>query len=202
MRRTYLLPLLALAVGCGRGAPPAPLADATGLAPVQLSPEAAHLASLQGEQVYEGRTAGEWATRLQDPAQLQRHKAASALGQMNDAGFPHLLQGMRSGSPEVRSACLQAVYKPVLVKHERETFDLLVNWLDDRDASLRAAALSRLAWFESRGGRALPQIRWIALNDKNAVVREAAMDALYQISAAQMPGLTHDDFNKKVLGQR
>ena len=113
-----------------------------------------------------------------------RHEAARALGQMDEAGFPYLLKGMHSGSAEVRRASLEAVYKPVLVKHERETFELLIQFASDRDPALRQTAIMRLAWFEKRGRGALPALQYVALNDSDPAVRLAAAEAAFQIGIA------------------
>ena len=122
---------------------------------------------------------------------------------MDEAGFPHLLKGMHSGSSEVRRTCLHAVYKPILLKHEGEVFGLLVGYLKDKDPALRQAALTRLAWFEKRGGSALPSIRRVALSDPDPNVRFAADTALYQISVAMSPTpLEHKDLNGRVRAKQ
>ncbi len=201
MRSLICTALMSLVLtGCARRPAP-PAMNAALLAPTGEA-QSADFAPPPAGPTYQGKTVDDWSRQLDSPALLARHQAASALGQLDEAGFPHLLKGMHSASAEVRRTCLQAVYKGTLVKHERETFNLLVGFLKDRDPSLREAALTRLAWFEKRGGPAVAQIRRLALTEDDPKVRFAAESALYQISVAMSPTpLSHEAFNKKVLGQ-
>jgi HEAT repeat protein len=119
-------------------------------------------------------TAKEWAEMLASPHPVARHEAATALGAMDHEGFPHLLQGMKSKSPELRLASLQGVYKPILVQNKDSAMPLVTQMLRDEDSQVRLNAVYRICWFEASARHALPTLQYLAANDSNPEIRDAA----------------------------
>jgi hypothetical protein len=199
MTFTVLVTLLLLS-GCGRRSK-APTALNNVVVPITRT-DAQPLSETQATAAYQGQTAEQWAVQLASPTQMTRHQAADALGRMDEAGFSHLLKGMHSRSPEVRRTCLCAMYKPVLIKHEREVFPTLVNYLKDGDPALRVAAITRLAWLEKRGGPAIPHLQRVLATESDPQVCDAARAALYQLSVAMSPTPPRHEYSQRPNRER
>src|SRR5262249_30130167 len=154
---------LVLAAGCGTGTPDAKKAAEPdpGAVPV-AQPWAGPPPAPAQAPTYQGQTAAQWGQRLQSPQAAARQEAGVALRELGAAGFPYLLQGMRSESEEVRQASLQAVDLGDLVKHQAETLPLLVQLLNDRSAGVRQQAAARLAAFGQAARGALPALQRLA----------------------------------------
>lgn len=183
MRALRILGLLALLpLGCGRNVPPAAGLGSDG--PVGLTPVAVGLVDPTIEPIFEGHTPEQWAGRLSSNSPEVRAQARTALGRLDKQGYPFLVQGMKSNSSEMRLQCLQAIYKPVLVKNSNETLPLVMSMLQERDPQLRLNAVSRLPWFEKDAARAMPTLQYLAANDASPEVRQAAKESMMWINSS------------------
>jgi len=176
--------LIAVAAGCGRKGPP-PAAEGVGVGPGAVSSQVEPPPGWeppQTGQVYQGRTPPQWGSQLvdaRDPA--IRAEAAIALSRMGKVGYPYLLQGVKTGSDEVRLTSLQAMAKPDLVG-DRNSMPMLIDLLfNSRDPALRQAAASRLAWYGMDAQRATQALQRAASSDSDAEVRRVAASAIVEI---------------------
>ena len=188
--RTMLLtlPVVALlAAGCAKQpAPPAPVlpAESTDLYG-QPAPQGPTVWQPGAEGDSQQRTSSEWSVLLNGPNPEDQARASKALGELAEAGFPQLLNGMQSDSAAVRLVSLQAVYKPVMVTHADQTWPVLQGMLKDSHATIRRDAVVRLTWFEpDRSKTCIPALQAVAKNDADADVRRAAEEAVLSIQYA------------------
>jgi hypothetical protein len=181
MRRLGCLFLsLLVLTGCSRRpVPPAAGLPGSSGEPELLAEDAPQDTVPPGIPVYQGRTADAWAAGLDSTDNGVRLQAGAALRTLGNAGYPHLVQAIRtSRSAETRMAALQALYKTELVAHQGETLPLLVNVLQaDPNPALRAQAAIRLAWFDTRGSGALTALQNAAQTDPDDSVRQAAANS-------------------------
>lgn len=185
MRRIVLGALIFVVVaGCGRKGPP-PAAELGGQGQSQLVPVEASGPSGEapGGQVYEGRSAPQWGQILETQGQnaATRTRASVALGKLGEAGYTYLAAGLKSSSDDVRLASLQAMGKPELVAHSRETMPELLGMLNSRNPGLRQAAAARLAWYGMDSQQALDSLRRVATRDEDPEVRRVAEAAIVEI---------------------
>jgi HEAT repeat protein len=184
-QRLLIVCLLLLPAGCSRKSPPAAINRATGAAAAAPSAAGAGAegpAAVAGG-VYEGRAAPEWGERLvQTQSQAMRDKAAIALAQLGEQGYPHLLAGMRSDSDAVRLASVRAISKAMLLAHQNEMIPLLMRMLKDPEPMIRRAAAGQLRSFGKAGEIALRDLMEMAA-DKNESpeVRQVAKASAEQI---------------------
>jgi len=168
--------LLGLLAGCGRQPPP-PVAAENGLGSSGTAAAAVEgdwqAAPVPGT-TYQGRTVVQWATQLDTDNHVQRSQATMALGQMGEAGYPHLLAGMQSKSDALRIACLQAASKPTLLQHGNEMVPLLTRMLRDPEPMIRRSAAARLPWFGAGAQGALRDLRVMAESDPVPDIRQVA----------------------------
>lgn len=179
MRVTKWICLLTMLAGCSREAPPKPpiapvastFADPTGkgLGPGQRAPVEPNL--------YEGRTAQEWATELKGPDAAQSAEAVLALRELGEEGYQHLFQGMQSSIAEIRLLSLQAIYQPVLVAHRDEMLPLLFRLLQDADPRIRQSAAVRLSGFGTSAKAGAAILRKMSTSDPDRSVRLAALES-------------------------
>jgi len=154
-------------------------------APVSASPDggdAQGQASYEPPRIYQGRPAPYWADRLANPDPIVRQEATLALGRLDQDGFPHLLQGMKSNSREMKLGAMQAVYQPVLLKHAAQALPVLSQLAEDRDPLVRHNAVVRLAWLEKNAESAMRLLQRIAALDANPDIRNAARESLVVIN--------------------
>ena len=125
-------------------------------------------------QVVQGRTAPQWAEQLEARNHVQRKQASMVLGKMGERGYPHLREGMRRGSTEVRLACMQAIGKPALLEHRGEMVPILRAMLRDPEPMLRRAAAARLCWFGADARSAVRELQYIAEHDDHPDIQQVA----------------------------
>src|SRR5262245_35585891 len=119
--RSCLLALgLMMLVGCSRGSsgparPPSPELQATVSEDAVTPPVRDDARAAEANRLAEQLGADDGG---------QREQAAAALAELREDGLPHLLEGMRHSSWQVRLTSLQAVHKPVLEKHAEEAIPL------------------------------------------------------------------------------
>jgi HEAT repeat protein len=195
MQVTVRLAFLLLVVpACTTKAPPvarrAPLPranDSVASQAVSASPDAA--AQLLG------RTLSQWEEQLSSKDLATRQRATLALGQLGEAGYPTLISGMKNESADVRLQSLQAIYRPLLVKHQTETVPLLLQLLHDPNPAVREHAAIRLAWFDVRVSNMTPRagyyarerlqaLRLLAQKDDNPAAKNAALHSIQSIEDA------------------
>jgi HEAT repeat protein len=195
MRLTVRLAFLLLVVpACTTKAPPvarpAPLAraNASVASPaIPAHPDAA--APLLG------RALSQWEEQLSSKDLAARQRATLVLGQLGEAGYPALLNGMKNESADVRLQSLQALYRPVLVRHQAETVPLLLQLLQDPNPAVREHAAIRLAWFDVRVSNMTPRagyyarerlqaLRLLAQKDETPAAKNAALHSIQSIEDA------------------
>jgi hypothetical protein len=186
MRRIFLLVLVMIA-GCGRKLPPpannAGSPSVSGqLQPVSEAPAAVVPAS---GPTFQGRSAPQWAAQLQtnDPNALRQ--ASTALGELGEAGYVSLRDGLRDKSGSLRIACLQAISQPIVVAHWKEMLPLLTGLLQDREPAVRRAAAAKLCALGTRAQSAVPELRRLAENDPVADNRQVAQTSIELISQSR-----------------
>jgi len=182
--------LAALSLGCSRRA--APVATVRGPAssagpgnvvPATTQPWAWDPSAVSPN----SKPVAEWGQQLleaRDPA--ARARAAVALGQLGDQGYPSLLKGMQSDSEVTRRVSLQSLPRQEMVKHEREMLPVLAILLRDADPEIRRAAVSRISWFGKASHPYVTSLQHLARNDPEGNVRAAADTALIAIQEAMI----------------
>jgi HEAT repeat protein len=195
MRLTVRLAFLLLVMpACTTKAPPvarrAPLAHANpSVASQAVSAHPDAVAPLLG------RTLSQWEEQLSSKDLAARQRATLALGQLGEAGYPALLNGMKNESADVRLQSLQAIYRPVLVQHQAETVPLLLQLLQDPNPAVREHAAIRLAWFDVRVSNMTPRagyyarerlqaLRLLAQKDETPAAKNAALHSIQSIEDA------------------
>lgn len=192
--RNGLWLLVFLTLGCGlsagcsrRAAPVATVRGPGGAAgPVTITPATTQPWAYDPSWAApHARPVAEWGQQLleaRDPA--ARTRAAVALGQLGEKGYPPLLKGLQSDSDVTRRVSLQSLPRPEMVKHERELLPVLAILLRDQDPEIRRAAVSRISWFGKAAQPYVTSLQHLARNDPEGNVRAAADTALLAIQEA------------------
>lgn len=141
-----------------------------------------------GDQLLKGR----------DPTTVS--KAAVALGEMGEKGYPYLYKGLTSNDESVRILSLQSMPSTEMVKNQRETMALMVRFLGDPNPDVRKAAVGRLTYFGKAAVPYMPTLRSMSAGDPDAGVRAAAATAaitLHEASTGKaVTSATGDPFAK------
>jgi len=141
-----------------------------------------------GDQLLKGR----------DPTTVS--KAAVALGEMGDKGYPYLYKGLTSNDESVRIVSLQSMPSTELVKNQREMMALMVRFLGDPNPDVRKAAVGRLTYFGKAAAQFTPMVRAMSVNDPDGSVRAAAATAALGLHEAatgvKITSATGDPFAK------
>jgi hypothetical protein len=181
---------LGLLAGCGRQPPPPAGANAA-LADNELTTVSAEgdwqAPPASGPSSYQGRSVVQWAKQLQTDNHAERSQASMALGQMGEAGYPHLLAGIKSNSDARRIVCLQAMSRPVMLTHGHEMVALLTRMLRDREPMIRRSAAARLPWFGAGAQGALRDLRIMVESDPVPDIRQVAQVSIELIMNPDKP---------------
>jgi HEAT repeat protein len=110
----------------------------------------------------------QWAAQIEAPDPYVRQKAIHALGQQEEAGYPHLLRGLHSKDLSVRLASLQAMSGAVIQAHQDELWRPVMDMLNDRSPQVRRAIIGRLDLFSRRTAQVREVLRDIAAHDPDA----------------------------------
>ncbi|MBY0523189.1 MAG: HEAT repeat domain-containing protein [Gemmataceae bacterium] len=178
MKRTLSVCLAALILsGCARKAPAPMDAAVPSVVPAPL-PQASEAAPAP---TFEKQTPQQWADQLEGPSAADTQRAALALRELKDAGYPHLQKGLQSRSAETRLACLQAMPQSVVVAKQREMLPILMSMLGDPKWAVRRDAVVRLSWFGTQDGDVLRALRRTATGDAHPKVRAMAAECVGNI---------------------
>lgn len=136
-----------------------------------------------------------WQKMLYSEDAAERSNAARALRNMGQAGYPLLVEGIRSPKPEVQEISLQAMYGTEIINNKDEIFPLLLKLLDNDNLRVRRAAASRLEEYGVIGAKyltageidlAVGRLRKIADNTKEDIgLRQAALRSALVLKGSQ-----------------
>lgn len=178
--------LVVLAAGCSRKVALTPTGASQGGVGNQPSPVTQptwEYGSTPGP-VYQGRPPAHWANELKRADPVARGEAGRALSKLGEDGYPHLRDGLRSRSDEVRLTAIRALPQTVMLAHQNETTPILLSFVRDQNPELRREAVVRLGWYGKDGRGFIPMLRGVMANDAEPKVREAAMVTIDSIEQA------------------
>lgn len=206
MLRILPLCLLVLLIGCARKKAAAPVVAAPVQPDTVQEDNPAYASWLPPGEGYQGRTTKQWAQTLNTNDQVERQKASEALGKLGDKGYPYLLDGMKSGSWEMRLTCMKAIDQPVMLAHAKDTLPLLQDMLRDNNSVVRRQALLRVGWFGARASEALTTLRAMADRDEDPETRRVAAEVIVGIhktvpALIQMLQENNAEVRKQAIGR-